>query len=349
MIGAALALVVAACGPGETTDPYGVLDRAITAGWQQVTVNVGFSVDVAAQQQDGVPIPATSIKVDPSAIAFTVDTTTGKARLALSVPLQALGMEPSALGPLGLLIQSVDGELLFDGESLFAKSALIPMYLQGVGGQLGGPIKGDLTGWVRLGSKSELDALGGGTTVLGSLFGAGALPGNLVLPSPGAPASLQAFVEDFGVAATFVGSDSADGVETQHVSGVVNLAKLAESRQLAAFTGFGRDQLQGIFDASKQVTVTADVWIDKGTGRLRTFRLDFNTLAEPVAKVSIVLQLRDPAAGTTFDAPAHFTDVPIVGLLGGPVGAPGTPIDGGATPAPLNPSGYTDGTPSEPQ
>lgn len=330
-----LALAISACGPGETADPYTVLDRAVTVGWQQVKINVGFSLDVPAQQVDGLSMPGTAIHIDPSSLQATIDTQTGRGSLALSIPLVALGQQPSALGP---LVQSLDAELLFDGAALFLKSPLLPLYLQGGGGILfGSPIEGDLTGWVRLGSLADFDKLGGVGGLLGSMtgFGPGFL-GALPIPSAGSPAELQAFIEDFGVTVVSAGSASDGGVDTHHLTATIDLAKLAESRQLAAFTGFGRDQLQGVFDASKQLTATADLWVEKGTGRLRTFRLNARTLTAPVATVVVVIQLADPDPGTTFDAPATFTDVPLVQLFGTGIGF-GSNNEGGATAAPAEP------------
>ncbi|MES1239226.1 MAG: hypothetical protein ABUL57_00020, partial [Chloroflexota bacterium] len=75
---AVFGLVVAACGKAEPANPYATVDKAITVSWQQVTLNLGFSVDVPAQQVDGFPVPATAIHVDPSQIQATIDTSTGR-------------------------------------------------------------------------------------------------------------------------------------------------------------------------------------------------------------------------------------------------------------------------------
>jgi len=319
----ALALTAAACGNAQPANPYATLDRAITVGWQQVTLNLGVSIDVPAQQLDpDFTSPATSIHIDPAMIQASIDTQTGRWRFATSIPLGALGVDPQQLGPLGLTFQSVDFELLYDGAAYYAKSPLLPIYLQGILAGSGNPIVGDLTGWVRLGTAEEFAQVAG-SGILQSIFGArlGGGPGvALPLPSAGSPEALQALIEDFGIALVGAGRESTDGLETEHVTATLNLAKLAESRTLATLTGFGRDQLQGIFDAANQVAITADLWADTSTGRLRTLRIDGHSLSAPITTVAIVLQLKEPAAGTTFDAPSTFADVPLLQLMGASFG-----------------------------
>jgi hypothetical protein len=310
---AALAFAASGCGNAQPADPYVTLDRAISVGWQQVTANLGFALDVPAQNVDGFTTPATAIHVDPGMIQATIDTQTGRWHVATSIPLAALGMDQQ-LGPFGFNFGSIDVEALFDGTAYYAKSPLLPLYLQGALANAGSPIEGDLSGWVKLGTAEEFERLAGGGLFplgLGDLGESIQLP----LPSPGATAALQAFVEDLGIALVAAGRESNGGLEMDHLSATLNLAKLAESRTLASMTGFGKDQLQGVFDAAKQVSISAELWADTGAGRLRTLRIDARTLSAPLATVAIVLQLKEPAADTTFDAPTTFTDVPLVQLM----------------------------------
>ncbi|HJP89122.1 MAG TPA: hypothetical protein VJ850_08820 [Candidatus Limnocylindrales bacterium] len=317
LLAAALGVAAAGCGSGQPANPYVTLDRAISVGWQQVMLNLGVSIDVPAQQIDqGFSTNPTSIHIDPSMLQATVDTQTGRWQVATSIPLAALGVTPQQVGPFGLAFQSVDVQVLFDGTAVYAKSPLLPLLLQGgLGG--GAPIDGDLTGWVKLGTAAELAKVTD-QGMLPGLFGFGAIggaAGGLPLPSAGSPEALQSIVEDFGIALAAAGRESTDGLETDHLTATLNLAKLAESRTLATMTGMGKDQLQGVFDAAKQVTVTADLWADVSSGRARTIRLDFRTLSAPITTITVVLQLKEPAAGTTFDAPATFTDVPLLQLM----------------------------------
>ena len=87
-------LAVAGCGGGNP-DPYAVLDQARTANYDRLQVNVGFTVDVAAQLNPNFPdaqMPATSINVDPSLITAAAETKSGRWYVRLAIPLDALGM-----------------------------------------------------------------------------------------------------------------------------------------------------------------------------------------------------------------------------------------------------------------
>ena len=87
-------LAVAGCG-GANPDPYAVLDQARTANYDRIQVNLGFTVEVAAQTDPNFPdiqMPATSINVDPSWITAAADIPTGRWYVRLAVPLDALGM-----------------------------------------------------------------------------------------------------------------------------------------------------------------------------------------------------------------------------------------------------------------
>jgi hypothetical protein len=314
----AAAIAIAGCAPGETQNPYAVVDRAIVAGWDRVEVHVGFSIDIPAQANDGFPVGATSINVDPRSLGFALDGESGRWRLTVALPLDTLGVDEQILGMMAPGIDSIDLDLLFDGASVFVRSPLLPLVLEGAMAGLGEAPEGDMTGWVRLGGSEALLALGGVVPMPLTLPNGGQMP-TLSLPSPGDLAALEQFLGDLGVAATYVGAEDADGLNTHHLKATLNLARLAESRELARITGFGREQLQGIFDASKEVTVAADVWIDRDTGRLATIRIDAATLDAPSTRVSLIVQLTEPGAGMTFEAPATFAELDLAALIQGSI------------------------------
>jgi hypothetical protein len=333
----AAALGIAACGPGQT-DPYSLLDHAWTAGWDRVQLQLGVTVDVQNQGGDVMPLP-NNITVDPGAITAIVDTHTGQWRLTLAIPGNALGF-PTLLG---VGAQAVNAEILFDGTSLFAKSDLLPMLLQP---GTGGPplVDGDLTGWVRLGSTDELGPFLDPANPGAMLPIAAALPGlgaGLPLPSPGSPATLRQFFEDFGVVAEFKGTEARNGRDAHHVEAGLDIAKLARSDRLAALTGWGRDQLQGLTETARQVAVSSDWWFDKETGRVVEIELNLRTVQAPLTHVGATLLLSVPAMADPFTAPATFTEVPLKDLLGiGATGGGGSSTGGvvvEATPAPIAP------------
>jgi len=331
----AAVLGLAACGPGQT-DPYSLLDRAWTAGWDRVQLQLGVTLEVPSQGGDFMPVP--NIKVDPNAMTAIVDTHTGQWRVTLAIPGDAAGL-PALFG---VGVQAIDAEILFDGTNLFAKSPLLPMMLQP---GLGAPalIDGDLTGWVRLGSTADLGPFLDPSNPAAMLPIGAALPGlaALPLPSPGSPTTLRQFFEDFGVVAEFKGTEARNGRDAHHVAAGLDIAKLARSDRLAALTGWGRDQMQGLTETARQLAISSDWWFDKENGRLVSLEMNVRTVQAPATHFGATLLLGEPAIAEPFVAPATYTEVPLKDLLGlGATGGGGSSGSGGAgmaTPAPMAP------------
>src|SRR4051794_31903944 len=105
----AASLAFAACGPAQT-DPYALLDRAWTAGWDRVQIQLGLTLEIPNQGGDVVPLPG-NINVDPSAITAIVDTQSRQWRVTLAVPGNALGTTMTGL--FSPAFQSVDADVLF--------------------------------------------------------------------------------------------------------------------------------------------------------------------------------------------------------------------------------------------
>jgi hypothetical protein len=313
-----LALMVAGCGIGGGQDPYALLDRARSTGWDRVQVQLGFTLDVP-NAPGGVMAMPSHIQIDPSAVNAIIDTGTGQWHLTVSIPKGAGGIDPALLGLLGANFASLEAEVLFDGSHVYAKSSMLQGLLQQVPPGLASPIEGDLTGWLRLGSADDLQSVAGAGNPLGLLlFGAG-LPalGALPLPAPGDPGSLRQFIEDFGVVTEYKGAEQRNGREAHHVAAGLDFEKLARSQRFATLVNLGRDQLQGVADTARQVAVGSDIWFDKETGRLVDFQLNVQSVTGQTTKASVVLNLMDPPAGNPFEAPATFTEVPLSELTGG--------------------------------
>ena len=337
-----LALALAGCGLGENHDPYELLDRARSAGWDRVQVQLGFTLDVPNAEGGVMAVPG-HVQIDPSAVNAIVDTRTGQWHLTVSIPQGAAGVNPLLVNLFGPGAASFEAEVLFDGAHVFAKSPLLQGFLQSVPLGSHSPIEGDLAGWLRLGSGDDLQSLSGAGNPFGMLlFGAG-LPelGALALPTPGDPGGLRQFVEDFGVVTEYKGAEQRNGREAHHVAAGLDFEKLARSQRFAALAGLGRDQLQGVADSARQVAIGSDLWFDKETGRLVGFQLNVQSLQGETTKAIVVLNLMEPPAGDPFEAPATFTDVPLGELTGGDNTGGDDGSGGGgftvATPAPMAP------------
>lgn len=344
-LGLAIAALLAAAGcGGANPDPYAVLDQARTANYDRIQVNLGFTVDVAAQtdadsilSEDG-RMPGTTINVDPSLITVAAEFSTARWHVRLAVPLDALGMGNQ--GPFGMPFDSVDLVALSDGTDLYIQSPLLPVALQGALGGFGGaPVEGDLTGWVRLGSVDALAPLGGGMLFpFGMPGGMPALPGAFPIPSPGDAAGLKTLLTEVGGTVEYVSTETVNGVELVHLKGGLNIVKLVQSQHFMNLTGMGRDELQGIVAMEGKIGISTDIWVNKASGRLTTLRIEGTSIEAPVATVVVVLQIAEPGPEITFEAPATFIDVNLGDLIGNPF--PGVGVGGGgvAVPVPAMPT-----------
>ena len=326
-------LVLAGCG-GANPDPYAVIDQARTANYDRIQVSLGFTAEVAAQGNPNFPemqMPATSINVDPSWITAAADLPTGRWHVRLAVPLDALGM--GNLGAFGLPFDAVDLEALSDGTDMYVKSPLLPMAFQGVGGPAA---EGDLTGWVRLGSVEALAPLGGQMLFPFGMGEVPALPGLEFLPAPGDAAALKTFLTEIATTVEYAGTETVGGVELVHLKGGVNIVKLVQSQPFMNLTGIGRDQFGEIAAMDGKIGISADIWVNKASGRLTTVRIDGTSIEVPVATVTLTLQIAEPGPEITFEAPAAFSDINLADLIGNPF--PGAEGGGSmATAAPAMP------------
>lgn len=295
---ATLALIVAACGgatPPANTDPYQLAAKTFDASWDQVRVQVGLS---GADSSESISIP-------PEAIQFSFDSQASKAAIHLAIPVSALGDSASSLAMLGVTGDTLDLDVVFDGQALYAKSqvaaGLLPMLLA----QSGQQIPGDLTGWLRLGTAADFAGL------MGSL---GALPSPAASPSfdPALlePVALKTELEKAGVTLTYAGSEQRNGSDADHLTATLDLKKLAASEFAAQLPA---DRLSTLTDAAAQGTVSADLWLDRASGRLSEFDLHVAETGGS-AKFDLTLLIGTPDANA-FATPEGATDVPIAPLL----------------------------------
>jgi hypothetical protein len=291
------ALVVAACGATPATtapaaaDAYAVAGTAFDAPLDRVKVQVG----VTTTGSDAITIP-------PEAIEVVVDTTNGTGSLHLALPVAALGDQAQSLAALGVTGDTLELDAIFDGQGLYVKSPIASTVLPLLMLQSGQTPAGDLTGWLKLGTAQELQGLVG---VLGAMPSSSASPDDLKNLDP---VQLKQKLEEAGVTVTYVGPEQRNGVDAEHLTLTVDPAKLAASdiaKQLPA------DQLGQIAGAAGSGALSADVWLDKATGR--PAEIDIHA-AEGSDKADITILVSDPG-DVALTAPATFTEVPIGPLV----------------------------------
>jgi len=298
----ALIFVVAACGgaapaPAQS-DAYTLASDSFDANWDQVKLNIGMTT--TGTDSD--------ISVKPEDIQIALDTKAGKGAFHVSLPKSALGSEAASLAQLGVTGDTLDIDVLFDGEGLYAKSPIAATLLPMLMAQTGTPLTGDLTGWIKLGTKDEFAAL------------AGSLGGALPIPSASAgtagdlssldPATLKQKLDEAGVTLTFVGTEQRNGVNADHLTITVDPAKFAASefaKQVPA------DQLKSLTDVSADGTLSADIWVDKSNKRLS--ELDLHVADKAGTEKADVTVLVGTPDASSFATPDGATEVPIAPLI----------------------------------
>jgi hypothetical protein len=289
----ALAAVVTACsGPAVTTDdPYELIHRAQSADWDRVQIDIGVNVTGAE-----------TISIDPSALRFAIDTEAGKANVHVALPLSALGDAASELEALGITGDTLEFDVIYDGEALYAKSATLGNLLAALMIQSGEVPSGDMTGWLRLLSKEDIDSLG----ELGTGLSPVPIPDDLPIPSDADTATIKTKLEEIGVTLTYAGTGSRNGVDADHVTVAVDMAKLAASES------FDTGDLD--FDPS-EATVSGDLWFDRANGRLIGIDVHVAWTSGQAGTADVTINLHAPDSGVSFDAPGTFVEVPLMDMI----------------------------------
>ena len=295
-------LASAACGASATPSPspadaYQAASRAIQAPMDQIEIQVGV------QSTGG----TNDISIDPSSIQLVLDTKAGKANLHLSLPLSALGSDAAQIQALGVTGDTLDLDVIYDGSALYAKSPLAATLIPMLSLQSGTPITGDLTGWLRLGTADDFAGLVGS---LGAI--ASAAPEASPAPSGLAdldPEQLKTELENAGVTITYVGTESRNGADSDHLTLTVDQSKLETSPLASQLPSSQLGQIEGLVGGG---TLSADVWLDRSDGRLNEADLHIGSSDGSKTDVTILVSVPDSAS---FDAPSDYTDVPVVPLI----------------------------------
>jgi hypothetical protein len=293
----ALAAVIAACsGPAATTDdPYELVHRAQSATWDRFQVDIGINAAGGTE----------NFSMDPSALRIAVDKPAGKANIHVAFPIAALGDSASELRAMGITGDTLDFDVIYDADALYAKSASLGNLFAALMIQSGEIPSGDMTGWLRLLSKADIDSLGS----LGGGISPLPIPSNLPIPSAADAATLKTTLEDLGVTLTYAGTGTRNGVDADHVTVAVDVAKLAASDYMA-----GLDANGVTFDPSDG-TVSGDLWFDRSAGRLIGVDVHAASTADPPETVDVTINIHEPDAGVSFDAPDTFVEVPLMDMI----------------------------------
>jgi hypothetical protein len=287
-----LAVSLAACGASKP-DPYDLLLKATSADWGAVQIEFGFSGGSGSE----------AIEIDRSAIRLILDPDAGKGSLHLALPIDALDLGVMA-AQLGIRGDTIDFDAVYDGSALYARSPLLGALITFAYASSGELPSGDLSGWLRLGTADDYAAL----------FEAAA-PSSGPAASVGLPdaKTLKRELEANGVVVVYVGSEQRGGLEAHHLRATVDLAKLAEHE---AFDSLDRAQIAQLEDLAKTMRTSAEVWLAASDSRLIEVVMSATNKTDPSDTFEFVIALSEPPAGTSFEAPDRFVDIPVAELAG---------------------------------
>jgi hypothetical protein len=297
MLVVALAAVLAACGPTAqtTSDPYELVRRSQSATWDRLQVDVGITVSGSE-----------AFSIDPSALRFAVDTEAGKVNVHIALPIAALGDAATELQALGITGETLELDVIWDGDALYAKSPLGNV-LAALMIQAGEIPTGDMTGWLKLMTKAEFESLvdmvGGGAGIPD--------PDDLPIPSAADAATMKSQLEEMGITLTHAGTASRNGADVDKVTGTVDLEKLAQSE---TFQDLNSDSPLDL--DPEDGTLSFDLYFDRPNARLVGIDIHAASKSDPTETAEVTINIHDPDAGVGFDAPAGATEVPLLEMLG---------------------------------
>jgi hypothetical protein len=236
-----------------------------------------------------------TVTLDPADLAIVIDAAAGKGAFHMSLPVAGLRIPASALAELGVTGDSIDLDIVEDGQALYAKSPLFRPMIRMLMGRAGDLPAGDLGGWLKLGTNAELLAF--------AAMAGGAVPA----PSASAPAenaaSLKSYLDGAGVTLTLAGTEKHGGVDAQHVKVAIDSAKLAANPnfRMGARAGAGGADIDAMM---KQLSLSGDLWIDGSAKRVLEMDFHIAQASGGSETADMAITAHDPDGTVSLDAPS---------------------------------------------
>ena len=307
----AFTVVAAACGGSGAApaDPYQILAGSMKAPLDPLQVNVGFEL------KDG----ATTVSIDPSALAFVASKTEGTAAVHVSIPAAALGSSASLLTQFGITGSTIDLDVVFDGKAVYGRSPLFATLLTMILQPSGDLPSGDLTDWLQLVTADDLAGLAG------TAAGSSDVP-SFAIPSAGDGPALKTALEDAGITLKVAGTEQRDGADAYHLTVAIDSTKLLANK---VFDSVSRAQLDQMTTALKAVTLSGDLWVDKASNRIVEFDGHAVSTADSKQSGSLTVKIGRPDGSVSTEAPSSFVVVPFKSIITNVMSLVGQGLTGG--------------------
>jgi hypothetical protein len=288
------ALVAACSGTAAAPDPYDQLTTSGKATWDPIQVNVGVKVTAGGH----------TVTLDPKDIALVVDSAAEKLALHISLPASRLEIPAAALDQLGIDGDSLDFDVVYAGDAMYGRSTFFRPMLQMILGPTGKVPAGDLSGWLKFGTKEELAAL----QAIGG--GAAGMP-SFAPPSNGVAATRASF-EAAGITLTSAANEKHNGIDAQHIKIAVDLTKLTSNPDFIAGAGPQSGQMIAMM---KALSFSGDLWLDPATNRVIEADGHVASTNDPAAVGDVTVTAHDPDGSVSLDPPTSSVDVPLGTLI----------------------------------
>lgn len=278
-------------------DAYQLLTTSTKTAWDPVQVNIGISVTAAGK----------TVSLDPKDIAFVIDSGGGKGAIHVGISAAELGVPASALAKLGIDGDSLAFDLVYAGDALFVRSAMLAPTLKVLLGPIGKLPAGDLTGWLKLGTKDEVAAFA-------AMSGAAALPPSAAPSGGDEGAGAKATLEAAGITLAIVGSEQHNGTDLQHIKVAVDTAKLASNPAFLAGAGNGPQTAQTLA-MIKGLSFGGDLWLDPSDHRIVEADVHMAAANNAAESGDVTMTAHDPDGSLSLDPPTSTIDIPIAPLF----------------------------------
>jgi hypothetical protein len=272
--------------------------NALERPWERVQVNVGFTLQSAD----------TNVSITPEMIRLVFDMSTGQALVNVSLPAEALGLSRFELMQAGVMNGLVEFDLLFDAEALYARAPILANVLPMALGSWDEPAEGDFSGWLKLGTVADFEALESMLSTMGG--GMSTSTPDLSALEGLAPDELKEKLEASGVTLSYEGGGTRNGAEVDHLSLVLDYAKFASDPPFGGFETEMLDQL-----AARGLTMTTDMWFDRASGRIVEIVASGTSSSDERDLFEMTVTFSEPDPSISFDPPVVFVDVPLVELF----------------------------------
>ncbi|HET7182771.1 MAG TPA: hypothetical protein VFI15_11110 [Candidatus Limnocylindrales bacterium] len=287
-------MLVAGCGNNASSDPYQLVLDTRNSTQNQVQIDIGAGVTSAG----------TTVTLDPGAIRIVIDSAAGKGSFHLSLPAAALNVGADELAQLGITGSTIDADVLYDGQALYAKSPILGTLLTLFSAQGGITLpSGDLTGWLKLLTKADLDTLG-----MGAAGSATAAPTTAT-----DAATLKTDLNNAGITLTLAGTETKNGANAAHITVAVDVNKFLDSGMVPSTVQKG--QLDQLREAAKTATVTGDLWVDSASKHLVEMDIHITSTGTDAGTANLTVAFSTPSS-PDFTAPATSVEVPTMQIVG---------------------------------